>query len=154
MSGVMSAEQENGFRIRAMTEADAETVAILCRELGYPSEPSEIRARFGAVPTADLLIVAVDAADVPLGFIHAGIARTVEASARVHILGLVVSSRARRRGIARRLIAEAERWAERLGVEAVVVRSNTARPEAHDFYPAVGYEKIKTQAVYLKKVAR
>src|SRR3712207_1226855 len=128
----MTATQEDAFRIRAMAESDAEAVALLCRELGYPSDEAEIRARFRDVAGADLLIVCVDAADKPLGFIHGAVVRTVEANARVHILGLVVAARARRRGIARRLIGEVEQWAESLGVEAVVVRSNTARPEAHD----------------------
>lgn len=137
-----------------MTEADAESVATLCRELGYPSDPVDVRARLRAVAPSDVLLVAVDRADVPLGFIQAGVVRTIEAEARVHILGLVVSSQARRLGIARRLMAEVERWAVGAGVEAVVVRSNIVRPEAHAFYPAVGYEKIKTQAVYLKRLAR
>jgi GNAT superfamily N-acetyltransferase len=150
----MHSRETKQVTLRPMTEADAETVAGLCGELGYASDASEIRERFRAIAPSALLVVAADDADVPLGFIQAEIVRTIEAGARAHIVGLVVSSRARRLGIARRLIAEVERWALSLGVEAVVVRSNTVRPEAHEFYPAVGYEKIKTQAVYLKRLGR
>jgi len=71
----------------------------------------------------------------------------------VEILGLIVSSSARRSGIGRRLIDEAERWGKHIGAEAVSVRRNTKRTEAHVFYPALGYTKIKTQAVY-EKAAR
>jgi hypothetical protein len=46
------------------------------------------------------------------------------------------------------LIEEAESWAKNVGAEAVSVRSNTKRIEAHLFYPALGYKKTKTQAVY------
>ena len=76
----------------------------------------------------------------------------IEVGAWVEIVGLVVSSKARRSGIGRRLIAEVERWAASLGAERVVVRSNTKRDESHRFYPAMGYEMVKTQAVYQKKL--
>lgn len=94
--------------------------------------------------------MAVSPADVVIGFIHGRISRTLEA--RVLIVALVVSSKARREGVGRRLVAEVERWAATTDAEAIVVRSNTARGEAHEFYPAAGYEKVKTQAVYLKRL--
>jgi hypothetical protein len=50
------------------------------------------------------------------------------------------------------LIGEAELWAKKIGAEVVSVRSNTKRVEAHLSYPAMGYKKIKTQAVYEKAV--
>src|SRR6266567_2131538 len=102
----------------------------------------------------DLLLVAVDATDRPIGFIQAHRVCIIEVGFRVEILGLVVSSSARRGGIGRRLIAEAERWAKSIGAAAISVRSNTKRTEAHLFYPALGYTKIKTQAVYEKQRAR
>ena len=138
--------------IRPMTETDAAAVAELSRQLGYPSDAEMVRRRFRAVDPADFLVVAVNDADVPIGFIHGRMTRTVEADARAHIVGLVVSSKARRAGVGRCLIAEVERWGSTTDAEAVVVKSNIARREAHDFYPAVGYEKIKTQAVYLKRL--
>ena len=138
--------------IRRMSEADAEAVAQLSGELGYPSDAEAVRRRLRAVDPADLLIVAVSEAGEAIGFVHGRMTRTVEAEARVHIVGLVVSSKARRAGVGRRLIAEVERWAATTDAEAIVVRSNTARDEAHDFYPAAGYEKVKTQAVYLKRL--
>ena len=138
--------------IRPMTEADADAVAQLSGELGYPSDPEAVRRRIRSVDPADLLIVAVNEADVPLGFIQGRMTRTVEAEARVHIVGLVVSSKARRAGVGRRLIAEVEQWAATTDAEMVVVKSNTARGEAHEFYPAAGYKKLKTQAVYVKRL--
>lgn len=138
--------------IRPMSERDAEAVAQLSSELGYPSDPDAVRQRIRLIDPADLLIVAVNDADVPIGFIQGRMTRTVEAEARVHIVGLVVSSKARRAGVGRRLIGEVERWAATTDAEMVVVKSNTARGEAHEFYPAAGYEKLKTQAVYVKRL--
>jgi GNAT superfamily N-acetyltransferase len=142
------------LRIRRMAETDAEVVAGLAGELGYPNEVESIRERIRATDEfdLDLLLVAVDPADMPVGFIQAHRVCIIEAGFRVEILGLVVSSSARRSGIARGLIEEAERWAKNIGAEAISVRSNTKRIEAHLFYPALGYRKIKTQAVYEKAV--
>ena len=140
------------LRIRRMAETDTEVVATLARELGYPNEVESICHRIRAISGSDLdlLLVAVDAMDRPIGFIQAHRVCIIEVGFRVEILGLVVSSSARRGGIGRRLIDEAERWAKHIGTEAVSVRSNTKRTEAHLFYAALGYTKIKTQAVYAK----
>ena len=137
-----------------MAETDAEVVAALARELGYPNEVEWIGGRIRAIGEfdLDLLLVAVDPTDMPVGFIQAHRVCIIEAGFRVEILGLVVSSSARGSGIARGLIEEAERWAKNIGAKAISVRSNTKRIEAHLFYPALGYRKIKTQAVYEKAV--
>jgi GNAT superfamily N-acetyltransferase len=134
-----------------MVEVDAEVVAELATELGYPNETEAIRRRIRLIGKADLLLVAADARDKPVGFIQAHRVCIIEAGSRVEILGLVVSSTARRSGIARTLIGEVELWAEKIGAKVVSVRSNTRRAEAHLFYPAMGYKQIKTQAVYEKR---
>jgi GNAT superfamily N-acetyltransferase len=87
-----------------------------------------------------------------VGWIHVGLRRVLEADDRAEILGLVVSSQARKRGAGRALIAAAESWAARLGLSEVVVRSNVARAESHPFYERLGYARTKTQHVYLKTV--
>ena len=142
------------LRIRRIAAMDAEVVATLAGELGYPNEVEAMRARIRAIGESDLLLVAVDATDRPVGFIQAHRVCVIEVGFRVEILGLVVSSSFRRSGIARRLIEEAESWAKNIGAEAISVRSNTKRIEAHLFYPALDYKKIKTQAVYEKQGAR
>ena len=138
------------MQIRPMLEGDAEAVAALAGELGYPCEADTIRKRIKAIGESGLLLVAVT--NEPVGFIQTNRICIIEAGFRVEIVGLVVSSAVRRSGIGRQLIAEVERWAASIGAEAVVVRSNTKRKEAHDFYPAMGYAQIKTQAVYQKQL--
>jgi predicted N-acetyltransferase YhbS len=143
---------KDALTIRLMSEADAAAVAELSGELGYPNTAEAISKRIGAISRSDLVLVAVDATDKPVAFIQGHPVYIIEAGFRVEILGLVVSSIARRCGIGRRLVAEVEAWARKLGVEAVVVRSNTKRAESHLFYPALGYKLIKTQAVYEKEL--
>ena len=150
LSGKVRFQARHDMIIRRMVEMDAEMVAKLAGELGYPNETEAIRARIRAIGESDLLLVAVDRSDKAVGFIQAHRFCIIEVGFRVEILGLVVSSSARRSGIGRRLIEEAERWGKSIGAEAISVRSNTKRTEAHVFYPAVGYKKIKTQAVYEK----
>ncbi|HMC28743.1 MAG TPA: GNAT family N-acetyltransferase [Verrucomicrobiae bacterium] len=138
-------------RIRPMVEGDAEVVAELATELGFPNEIEAIHRRIRPIGQTDLLLVVADASDKPVGFIQAHRVCIIEVGFRVEILGLVVSSSARRKGIARMLIGEVELWAQKIGAEVVSVRSNTKRAEAHLFYPAMGYKQIKTQAVYEKR---
>src|SRR5207248_11600342 len=140
--------------IRRMAETDAEVVAALAAELGYPSGTETIGVRIRAIGESDLLLVAVGAGDKAIGFIQAHRVCIIELGFRVEILGLVVSASARRSGIGQALIKEAERWAKSNGAEAVSVRSNTRQIEAHIFYPALGYKQIKTKAVYEKQRAR
>src|SRR5207237_10283524 len=140
------------LRIRRMAETDAEVVAALAAELGYPSETEAIGVRIRAIGESDLLLVAVDASDKAIGFIQAHRVCIIEVGFRVEILGLVISSSARRSGIARRLIEEAEAWAKSIGAEAISVRRNTKRIEADLFYPALGYKEIKKQEGYEKYV--
>lgn len=151
---VETKEQMKGeMRIRPMVEADAEIVAELAVQLGYPNEIEAIRRRIRPIGKADLLLVAADGGDKPVGFIQAHRVCIIEVGFRVEILGLVVSSATRRKGIARALIGEVETWANKVDAEVVSVRSNTKRAEAHFFYPALGYKQIKTQAVYEKRIA-
>ena len=135
-----------------MVEADDKVIAELATELGYPNKIEAIRSRICPIGETDLLLVATDGSGSPVGFIQAHRVCIIEVGFRVEILGLVVSSTARRKGIARALIAEVEVWANRMSAEVVSVRSNTKRTEAHIFYPALGYKHIKTQAVYEKRI--
>ena len=150
----MKDTQSEDFQIRRMVGADAVAVVELATELGYPSEAETIRARIEKIGDSDLLLVAVTAEDKPIAFVQAHRVCIIEAGFRVEILGLVVSAKTRRSGIGKSLIAEVERWAASIDAQAVVVRSNTQRTESHIFYPALGYEQIKTQAVYEKRLQR
>lgn len=135
--------------VRPATEEDAEAVARLSTVLGYPAAVETVRARVRAILSSgsDLLLVAEAGARV-VGWLQAHAAYRVHAGWGVEIAGLVVDPEARRRGIGRRLVAEAENWAAARSAEALTVRSNLRRSESHLFYPALGFSLHKTQAVY------
>jgi GNAT superfamily N-acetyltransferase len=58
--------------------------------------------------------------------------------------------RAAHGGVGRLLAAEAERWARLQRLSRLTERSNAARAEAHQFYPALGFARVKMQHVYSK----
>jgi len=86
------------------------------------------------------------------GWIQVHRYQSLESGLRAEIIGLVVSARFRRKGIGRLLIDDAINWSRLQSVEALVVRSNVARHESHQFYPSVGFELTKTQGVYRMKL--
>jgi GNAT superfamily N-acetyltransferase len=141
------------FKIRAAKPADAEAIALLSKELGYPAELKTVRERLRRILGREDQRVVV--AEVPSGAVcawlqaHSSIA--VESGLRVEIVGLIVSGNMRRRGVGRCLVEYAETWAKEISAETVVVRSNAKRVESRIFYPSLGFLPSKTQVVYRKR---
>jgi GNAT superfamily N-acetyltransferase len=137
--------------IRRMRSADAEAVAGLCGQLGYPSTRDEIAHRWArlAGDPAHAVFVAVGDGR-PMGWIHVAVRPLLEFDLSAEICGLVVDEASRGAGIGRLLLNAAERWALENGCGAVRVRSRIARARAHAFYERHGYVKSKTQHVFEK----
>jgi GNAT superfamily N-acetyltransferase len=144
------------YAIREALPDDALAIAALACELGYPTGEDAMRRRLATIlQKADhRLCVAVDNGGTVIGWIQAHAADSLESGLRVEIVGLVVAGSARRVGVGRRLVDEVERWAGDMGCEVVGVRSNIKRVESHIFYPALGYEAVKTQVAYRKMLKR
>ena len=137
-----------------MTEDDAEGVATLSTQLGYPSTAEDTLRRFrgiGDAPDARVWVAqAPDGAIV--GWIHLFGNRLLESDPDIEIGGLVVHEDARGRGVGRALVSAAEDWARERGYTMVSVRSNVIRREAHEFYRGLGYEPTKSQFKFRKKL--
>jgi GNAT superfamily N-acetyltransferase len=136
-------------RIRPMRQADAERVAALTTQLGYTVEPDELARRMADV-RAHLdheLLVAVDAEDVAIGWIHVGRHVGLEVADQVVIHGLVVDEPLRSGGIGNELVAAAETWARSTGATTIIVRSRVERLRAHRFYERIGYGEVKRSHV-------
>jgi predicted N-acetyltransferase YhbS len=142
------------FAIRAAKPGDAESISILARELGYPTDLKTARERLRRILVRDdqRVLVAVAPDGSVCGWLQAHSSVVIETGLRVDIVGLIVSEKMRRRGVGRSLVAQAEAWAAKISAATVVVRSNTKRVESHVFYPSLGYVKAKTQAVYRKRL--
>jgi GNAT superfamily N-acetyltransferase len=145
----------NAYKVRAATGADAEPIARLSRDLGYPADAGTVRERLGRILGRgdQRVVVAETAGGVVCGWLQAHSSDVLESGLRVEIIGMIVSEPMRRMGVGRALVAQAETWAEEISAETIVVRSNSKRVESHAFYPALGYLPSKTQVVYRKRTA-
>lgn len=141
----------NELVIRRATVSDAPRVAELSGMLGYPAKAEEMARRLTGILAYEThaVFVAEFAGDV-VGWIHLAEQHLLEFDRRGEILGLVVGSGQRGKGVGRELVLAAEAWARVRGLQQVVVRSNIVRPESHPFYERIGYERYKTQHVYRK----
>jgi len=138
------------FRIRGADACDAEALAPLLDQLGYPAEVEEVRARLAALKGDSQVLVA--GGEVGLfGFVAVAMTRDFIVGPRALILGLVVADGWRSAGVGAELLATAESWAFDRGATMVVVRSNVIRDRAHRFYERNGYRRVKSQLVFEKR---
>jgi GNAT superfamily N-acetyltransferase len=139
------------IQIRLIDTADAEAVAELSGELGYPASTAamEERIRNYALLTDRTVFVACRDSAV-IGWIDVGIVHHLQVEPNGEIGGLVVSHACRSSGIGARLVSRAEEWVKERGAARMIVRSNITREAAHRFYLREGYEQTKTSAVFSK----
>ena len=143
-------------RVRATRPADAEQLAILCGQLGYPASAEQVRSRLDRIQQdeTNAVLVAEGADGQVLGWVQVYVRPLVVDDLNAELGGLVVDERNRSQGVGRQLMEEAEVWARAHGCEAVNVRSNVIRERAHHFYEAIGYRRIKTQVTLRKGLTK
>ena len=128
--------------IREARDSDAEAIASLLGELGYPTNAADVprrlekmRAEGGqwtlvaerdghVLGTATVMIRHMLSRDAPFG----------------RVTTVVVSEAARSQGIGGALIARAEEICRAVGCGALEVTSAAQRTRAHDFYLRLGFE--------------
>jgi len=147
-----TAMKDAKLRIRRVKKTDAEQVAGLSGQLGYPATSAQILRRMkGLKPASEH---AVFVADLPgtgiVGWLHVSVAHVIESDTRAEVNGLIVADGQRSLGAGARLLDDAEKWARQCGCTAMNVRSNVIRERAHKFYERQGYEHYKTQKAFRK----
>lgn len=145
---------DDALQLRPAMLSDAAEIARLSGELGYPVGAQEMAGRLAAILPHPMHRVSVMAeAGTLYGWIAVERRMTLESGERIEIVGLVASSAARRGGVGRVLVDDAERWARTQGFDMIQVRSNVTRTESHPFYERLGYVRRKSQHVYAKPLA-
>ena len=130
-----------GLDLRVAMPADADDVARLLTEMGYPCEIDDALERIGAILDNDRQVVVVARRDgavsglIALDFMYYLPLGTT--TCRVN--ALVVTATAQGLGIGRALLKEAERRARVGGAARIELTSGSQRTEAHAFYRACGY---------------
>ena len=127
--------------LRSAAAIDADDVAALLSELGYPCDTDDAMRRIRAILDNDrqALVVArvegIVSGLVALDFMYYLPLDTTTC----RITALVVSSSARGQGLGRQLLREAERRARAGGAARLELASGSQRTDAHAFYKACGF---------------
>jgi GNAT superfamily N-acetyltransferase len=132
---------EDDVSIREAVDTDANALARLCTQLGYPTEATAIPgrlARLSADPNARALVATTGKGVIGLITVHLRSTMNHEAPIAQLTL-LVVDEAVRSRGAGRALVAAAEQWARSRGTRRITVTTALARGGAHAFYERVGY---------------
>jgi GNAT superfamily N-acetyltransferase len=135
---------------RPATDADAEAIASLLTDEGYPSGPSDIAERLSRYGSPHSQVIVADHEGDVLGFIAIHALPRFEASDRVlRIMALVVDAGERDRGVGHLLMQEAERIGRELGAAFAEVTAGHHRADARHLYESLGYDA--SVAAYLRK---
>jgi GNAT superfamily N-acetyltransferase len=139
-------------RIRRARPGDADRIALLSGQLGYPTSPQAMLKRLKSVlaSTEGACFVAETGQQGIIGWIHVSVTPLLEVQRRAEVNGLVVDERARSAGAGWRLLQAAEKWAKKMRCTGMSVRSNVLRERAHGFYLRHGYQHFKTQKAFRK----
>ena len=145
--------ERNKVDIRRARLADADAIAELSGQLGYPAGPAEMRQRLAKLLNhnrAGRVLVAEAASGRVIGWVHVSINPLLEVPLRAEVNGLVVDDSNRGSGAGAELLTAAEKWARERGCKSMSVRSNVTRERAHAFYERNGYQHYKTQKAFRK----
>jgi GNAT superfamily N-acetyltransferase len=136
--------------LRPASAADAERIAALFTEEGYPAGPSDIVARLERFASPYSTVSVADSGGEVLGFVAVHLLPRFEHDDRIaRVLALVVDAGVRERGVGHLLMAEAERIATAAGAAFIEVTAGHHRPDAQRLYETLGYEGSVT--AYLRK---
>jgi GNAT superfamily N-acetyltransferase len=136
--------------LRAATASDADRLASLLTDEGYPAGPSDLARRIERFSAADSGVVVAEQAGEVLGFVAFDrVPRFESDGVFIRVVTVVVDPGARERGIAKTLLAEVERVARAEGVSFLEVTAGHHRPDARQLFESVGYDATVT--TYLRK---
>lgn len=136
--------------LRLATRDDAERIAALFTDEGYPAGPSDIVERLARFDSEHSRVIVADNGGEVLGFVAIHALPRFEHSDRIiRVMALVVDAGERGRGIGRLLMEEAEQIGRELDAAFAEITAGHHRPDAQRLYEELGYDA--TVAAYLRK---
>jgi len=136
------------MEIRTAKIQDADAIHAISKSLDYRDTTDSIaRERLANVLQSpfDSVVVAITN-NVIVGWVHLFIANRVASPSFVEIGGLAVHPDYRKQGIGKRLVIESKKSLN--NNLPLRVRCHSLREDAHKFYAALGFIKVKEQYVF------
>ncbi len=140
------------MRVRAARAGDAEGIAAVLAQLGYPVSAADVTQRLEALADgrSAALVAEHDAAIAGVLTLHmAPVLHEPGDWCRITVL--VVDEAARREGAGSALVARAEALARAAGCVRIEVTSALHRDGAHEFYRGLGFGQVSEH--FLKALA-
>jgi aminoglycoside 6'-N-acetyltransferase I len=136
----------------ALGAGDPDWVAL--REALWPDSVGDADFREQALARGDFVRVAVGADGVALGFVEAAVRHDyvngTDGPPVAFVEGLYVVPAARRRGIARRLVAAVAAWARARGLTELASDALLGNTASHAMHRALGFEETE-RVVYFRQ---
>ena len=146
----MTGTTDPTITIRPADAGDADAIAALFTDEGYPAGPSDIVERMTRFASDHSRVVVAEHDETILGFIAVHALPRFEHDDRIlRVLALVVDAGARERGVGHALMTEAERIGAQLGAAFIEVTAGHHRADARRLYESMGYDA--SVAAYLRK---
>ena len=132
-------------RVDARNALAARLLGEMCAELErrYHRPPSPYAVEEAEAPRAGFVVASLGGEPVGCGALRCLDETTVE------VKRMYVAPGARRRGVARRLLAELERLAAAYGYRRIILETGVFQPEALALYDATGYRRTPTYGRYV-----
>ena len=132
-----------GAAIRDAVMGDAQQMARLITELGYPTSVEAMSDRLsGILADRNYATLVAETNGGVIGVAGASLDRYYEKDGIYsRLLVLAVAAPAQGRGTGRQLVEAIERWAAGNGAREMFVNSGLHRAEAHRFYERCGYAR-------------
>jgi GNAT superfamily N-acetyltransferase len=148
------AREPGEISIRSAAPDDAKAIARLSGELGYPTAAPDARRRLFDIKASEshAVMVAETGPGSVVGWIHVFRSPRLGGEPFAELGGLVVTESLRGRGIGRRLVSEAERWAADRNLTTLRIRTRTTRNDARLFYEDLDFRLTKTQVVFERQL--
>ncbi len=154
MTEARSASEASTLNIvfREACLSDAAEIVRLCAQWGYPmSEQRGQECLEAVLPSQDDALYVAECDNSKLaGWAHIQTRELISSQSFAEIVGIVVDESIRRKGVGKSLVEKCEAWAIAKRLPELWVKSNVIRPEAHAFYPGIGFKLAKTQHSYSK----
>jgi GNAT superfamily N-acetyltransferase len=139
---------QSAIEIRPAETGDAEPIAALLGELGYPQAPQVVCRRLeelAGFPSTRVLVALTDSGVVGVGTLN--LIPLLHDHKIARVSALAVTDRFQGRGAGGALMRAFESIARDAGCPRLEVTSNLRRTGAHGFYERIGYEETSKRFV-------